>query len=133
MNGVFQQESLLFSLYINEQFLHYILRSICRIILNGLENIISMSEIFSEKKPGNGYNTSHSHTESKEWLSDIDPEREKAVEDQPEIPEINVRDHGDEEIVIRATKSYDEPPDGGREAWMQACCAHLVSSNPLSG
>jgi hypothetical protein len=91
-----------------------------------------MSEVFSEKKLGNGYNTPHSHTDSKEWLSDMDHEREKAVEAPPEIVNIDVRGPGDEEIVIKATKSYDEPPDGGKEAWIQACCAHLVSFNPLS-
>jgi hypothetical protein len=91
-----------------------------------------MSEVFSEKKPGNGYSTPHSNTDSKEWLSDMDHEREKVVEDAPEIANINVRGPEDEEVVIRATKSYDEPPDGGREAWIQACCAHLVSFNPLN-
>jgi hypothetical protein len=91
----------------------------------------NMSNIFHEEELGRGQYTPHSRTDSNEWLSDMEHEREKTVGNNGAINDINIKVPAEDEIPIRATKSYDEPPDGGKEAWIQACCAHLVS--PQSG
>lgn len=79
---------------------------------------------FREQQHGTDLHTHAVQTDLSEWLSDVDQDTEKAGH-KPTIAD--ARPGTEPTIAMVPTKSYDEPPDGGREAWTQACMAHLVS------